>query len=124
MTTVADIAASMPLPYDECKDLAVVFDATLCQNLVNAQAWYGDGRFLAQPMPLTDGRWFLPGSLLSEVPVGLYGAPFQKLNAENFLLIEVVPYAEIDELRYGEDETPPALPQPGPQPEESPSPVS
>lgn len=118
MPTVADLIEQMPLPYDECKDSAVVFDAALCQNLVNAQAWYGDGRFQASPVPLTDGRWMLPGSLLSEVPVGLYGVPFQRLNYTNFALIEVVPMSEVAGLFYGEEDERPALPQPEEQPPE------
>ena len=128
MPTVADLIPQMPLPYDECKDLAVVFDTALCQNLVNAQAWYGDGKFLATPLPLTDGRWLLPGSLLSEVPVGLYGVPFQRLNYENFALIEVVPMSDVAELFYDEGSEPPSLPTPEeqppePEPEPEPEPV-
>ena len=120
MTTVADLIADMPLPYDECKDLAVVFDTDLCQNLVNAQAWYGSGQFLAEPVPLSDGRWMLPGSMLSEVPVGLYGVPFQKLNYANFALIEVVPIGEATALFLGEEDERPALPTPE---EQRPEPV-
>jgi hypothetical protein len=97
---------------------AVVFDAALCQNLVNAQAWYGDGRFQASPVPLTDGRWMLPGSLLSEVPVGLYGVPFQRLNYTNFALIEVVPMSEVLPLFYADDAERPVPPQPEEQPPE------
>ena len=122
--TVADLIESLPMPYDECKTLAVVFPQAQCQALVNAQAWYGDGRFLAAPIPLTDGTWMLDGSLLSEVPVGLYGVPFQKLNAANLTLCEVVPLEEALALRYGEGDTPPSLPEPedGPPPEPEPEP--
>jgi hypothetical protein len=118
MPTVADLIEQMPLPYDECKESAVVFDAALCQNLVNAQAWYGDGRFQASPVPLTDGRWMLPGSLLSEVPVGLYGVPFQRLNYANFALIEVLPMSEVLPLFYADDAERPVAPSPEEQPPE------
>ena len=122
--TVADLIASLPLSYDECQSLAVVFPQAQCQALVNAQAWYGDPRFQAAPIPLTDGRWMLPGGLLSEVPVGLYGAAFQRLNMENLALCEVVPLEDALALRYGEEDTPPSLPEPeeGPPPEPEPEP--
>ena len=121
--TVADLIASLPMPYDECRSLAVVFPQAQCQALVNAQAWYGDGRFLAAPIPLTDGTWMLDGSLLSEVPVGLYGVPFQKLNAANLTLCEVVPLEDALALRYGEEDTPPSLPEPEERPPLEPEPV-
>lgn len=118
MPTVADILADLPLPYAECNDLAVVFPSALVQPLVNAQAWYGDGRFQALPLPLTDGRWMLPGSLLSEIPAGLYGAGFSRLNFENFAYCEVVPFGDVESLIYtDEDGTPPSLPEPAPTPE-------
>jgi len=118
MPTVADLIPSMPLLYNECYQLAVVFPAALVQPLVNAQAWYGSPQFQVQPIPLTDGRWMLPGSLLSEIPDGLYGAGFSKLNAANFAYCDVVDMAEVSSLLYGEsDGTPPSLPTPQPQPE-------
>jgi hypothetical protein len=116
--TVADLLASLPMPYEECKSLAVVFAQAQCQALINAQAWYGNPRFQAEPIPLTDGRWMLPGRLLSEVPVGLYGAAFQRLNMENLSLCEVIPLEDALALRYSEAERP-SLPEPeaGPPPE-------
>jgi hypothetical protein len=106
------------MPYAECKSLAVVFPQAQCQALVNAQAWYGDGRFLAAPIPLTDGTWMLDGSLLSEVPAGLYGVPFQRLNAANLTLCQVVPLEEALALRYFDGEQPSLpVPEEGPPPE-------
>lgn len=122
MPTVADLLPSMPLSYDECSGLAVVFPAALVQPLVNAQAWYGSPQFQAQPIPLTDGRWMLPGALLSEIPSGLYGAGFSHLNAANFTYCDVLPMSDVAALFYGEsDGTPPSLPEPEPQPEEPPA---
>lgn len=121
--TVADLIASLPLPYDECKSLAVVFPQAQCQALVNAQAWYGDPRFQAAPIPLTDGRWMLPGGLLSEVPLGLYGAAFQRLNMENLALCEVMPLEDALALRYVDGEQPSLpVPEEGPPPEPEPEP--
>jgi hypothetical protein len=114
--TVADLIESLPMSYEECETLAVVFPQKQCQALVNAQAWYGNPRFQAAPLPLTDGRWMLHGGLLSEVPVGLYGAAFQRLNHANLALCDVMPLEEALSLRYSDEEPQPSLPLPEPEP--------
>lgn len=118
--TLAEVFPSMPLPYEECVGLAVVFPGSLVQSIVNAQAWRGNPQFRAPPIPLTDGRWFMPGALLSEAPVGLYGNAFAAIDPSGFAAAEIVEYANISSLRYGEGSAEPLPPTPEPEPEPEP----
>jgi hypothetical protein len=85
---------SLPLPYEQARQYALVFAADLAQRLAEVQAAM-PSQFLAQPVALADGRYLLCGDLLSEVgPGGLYAAGFSQLDAARFSDIEVLPIAD------------------------------
>jgi hypothetical protein len=87
--TVADLLPRLPLTYEEGRTYGLVFDAALAQRLAEVQA-ESPSQFVAQPVPLVDGRYLLCGDLLSEVPNGLYGIGFGRLDASRFDEIEVI----------------------------------
>jgi hypothetical protein len=91
--TVAELMPFLPLPYDYAKQWGLVFAEDLAQRLAAVQQ-ENPSQHVAQPMLLTDGRYFLNGDLLTEVPNGLYGPGFQKLDIERFNEISVVPLAD------------------------------
>lgn len=91
--TVADLLPRLPLTYEEGRTYGLVFDAALAQRLAEVQAEH-PSQFVAQPVPLVDGRYLLCGDLLSEVPNGLYGVGFSHLDASRFDEIEVIPWAD------------------------------
>lgn len=91
--TVADLLPRLPLTYEEGRTYGLVFDAALAQRLAEVQAEH-PSQFVAQPVPLVDGRYLLCGDLLSEVPNGLYGVGFSHLDASRFDEIEVMPIAD------------------------------
>ena len=81
----------------------------------------------AIPEPLADGRWFLAADVLTEcLPGGLVSGGFSRLDPAGFVGIEVLPMEEVLPLMYGEEDTPPSLPEPeeGPPPEPEPEPES
>ncbi len=121
--TLADI--TLPVTKEWGVTHALVFSQALCQRLVNVQAWYGDPRHVPNPAPLTDGRWFLTADVLTEcLPGGLVSGGFSHLEPAGFVGIEVLPMEEVLPLMYGEEDTPPSLPEPeeGPPPEPEPEP--
>lgn len=90
--TLADL--SLPVPYEQACLYGLVFAADLAERLAEVQA-ATPSRFVAQPVALSDGRYFLCGDLLSEVgPGGLYAAGFSQLDAARFSEIEVLPLAD------------------------------
>jgi hypothetical protein len=101
--TVADLLPHLPVPYDYCKQWACVFSAELADRLVEVQAENPE-QFRVTPLALTDGTFMIRGAILSEVPNGLYGHNFQRLDASRFNEIALVPWAEAVAL----------LPQPDP----------
>jgi hypothetical protein len=100
--TLADVLPFLPLPYDYASQYACVFSAELADRLLAVQE---DGaRFRVTPRALTDGTFMIRGAILSEVPNGLYGGNFARLDASRFDEIALVPWAEAVAL----------LPQPDP----------
>jgi hypothetical protein len=96
--TVADLLPSLPLPYEQAREFALVFGSDLAQRLAEVQA-ETPSRHYARPTPLLDGRHLLPGSLLSEVgPGGLYAPGFAKLDAARFDEIEVMSWDDAADL--------------------------
>lgn len=92
--TVADLLPRLPLSYEEGRTCGLVFDAALAQRLADVQAEH-PSRFVAQPVPLVDGRFLLCGDLLSEVGAGgLYAGGFSHLDPSRFSEIEVIPWAD------------------------------
>jgi len=66
--TLADL--TLPMPYDECKDLALVYDYATAAEWYTIQQEHGDPRHVAGGQQLTDGRWMMGGHLLSELHEG------------------------------------------------------
>jgi hypothetical protein len=101
--TVAELLPHLPVPYDYCKQWACVFSAELADRLTTVQAENPE-QFRVTPLALTDGTFMIRGAILSEVPNGLYGGNFQRLDASRFDEIALVQLAEAVAL----------LPQPDP----------
>jgi len=101
--TVADLLPHLPLPYDYAKQYACVFSEELADRLVEVQAENPE-QFRVTPLALTDGTFMIRGAILSEVPNGLYGHNFARLDASRFNEISLVPWADAVAL----------LPQPDP----------
>ena len=101
--TVAELLPFLPLPYDYAKQYACVFSAELADRLTTVQA-ENPAQFRVTPLAMTDGRYLIRGAILSEVPNGLYGGNFARLDASRFNEIAIVPWADAVAL----------LPQPDP----------
>jgi hypothetical protein len=104
--TVAELLPHLPVPYEYAKQYACVFSAELADRLIEVQAANPE-QFRVTPLALTDGTFMIRGAILSEVPNGLYGGNFARLDASRFDEIALVPWAEAVAL----------LPQPDPLPE-------
>jgi len=104
--TVAELLPHLPVPYDYARQYACVFSAELADRLTTVQAENPE-QFRVTPLAMTDGRYLIRGAILSEVPNGLYGGNFARLDASRFNEITLVPWAEAVAL----------LPQPDPLPE-------
>lgn len=91
--TLADI--SLPVPYSECKELALVYPYDIAVLWYGIQQQHGDPRHVATAQELTDGRWMLGGHILSELhPKGILGWAVQYLTPEIMEGIEVIPLSE------------------------------
>lgn len=101
--TVAEVLPYLPLPYEYARQYACVFSAELADRLTTVQAENPE-QFRVTPLALTDGTFMIRGAILSEVPNGLYGGNFARLDASRFDEIAIVPWAEAVAL----------LPQPDP----------
>lgn len=101
--TVAEVLPYLPLPYAYAKQWACVFSQELADRLVEVQDENPE-QFRVTPLALTDGTFMIRGAILSEVPNGLYGGNFARLDASRFNEIDLVPWADAVAL----------LPQPDP----------
>ena len=91
--TLADL--TLPLPYDECKDLALVYDYATAAEWYTIQQEHGDPRHVAGGQQLTDGRWMMGGHLLSELyPGGIIGWAVEYLTPEFMAAVEIIPLAD------------------------------
>lgn len=102
--TVAELLPFLPLPYDYACQWACVFSQELADRLETVQA-ENPVQFRVSPRAMTDGRYMIRGAILSEVPNGLYGGNFARLDASRFDEIAIVPFADALAL----------LPQPDPE---------
>lgn len=115
--TLAELA--LPITAEFGRSHALVFSASLCQRLVNVQAWHGDPRHVPHPQPLTDGRWCLSADVLTEcLPGGLVYGGFSRLDPAGFAGIEVLELDDVQTLWYAEDAARPPQPTPEEQPPE------
>lgn len=88
-SNVSELLEYLPVPYDYGKQYLLVFSEELKNRLIAVQAEHPSIVY-AKPLSLMDGRWALPGEILSEVPNGLYGVGFQYLDSSRFNEIEVI----------------------------------
>jgi hypothetical protein len=101
--TVAELLPFLPVPYEYARQYACVFSQELADRLVEVQAANPE-QFRVTPLALIDGTFMIRGAILSEVPNGLYGHNFARLDASRFDEIDLIPWADAVAL----------LPQPDP----------
>lgn len=86
---------TLPVPYAECKDLALVYSYDVAVLLYGVQEEHGDPRHVPAGRQLTDGRWMLCGDVLSEVGEGgILAGGFAFITPETLAEIEVIPLAD------------------------------
>jgi hypothetical protein len=87
--TLAEL--TLPVPYAECKHLALVYPYEVAVTLYQVQMEHGDPRHVPVGLQLTDGRWMMYGHILSEVGQGgiLHGA-FRYITPEMMANVEVM----------------------------------
>lgn len=66
--TLGDLA--LPISYDEARQYALVFDATLAQRLAEIHAEHGSQKCVPVPRVMQDGRLMLSADVLTEVGPG------------------------------------------------------
>lgn len=98
---------TLPIAYDGCKDLAMVYSYEVAVAMYGIQQEHGDHRHVAVGLPLTDGRWMMLGEVLSAVrPNGILAWAAEYLTPEIMAQIEVVPLSEAVALLPQEDTWP------------------
>jgi hypothetical protein len=103
--TLSDL--TLPMPYDECKDLALVYSYDVAVLLYSVQEEHGDPRHVPAGRQLTDGRWMLCGDVLSEVGEGgILAGGFAFITPAMMEQIEVVPLADAIALLPPESPSP------------------
>jgi hypothetical protein len=91
--TLADL--TLPMPWAECKGLALVYPYEIAVALYQVQAEHGDPRHVPIGRQLTDNRWMLNGDTLSEVgDGGILAGAFAHVTPEMMAAVDVVPLAE------------------------------
>ena len=85
----------LPMAWEECKDLALVYPYGIAVSLYQVQEEHGDPRHVPAGRELTDGRWMLCGDVLSEVgPGGILAGAFGYITPELMAAVAVVPLAD------------------------------
>jgi hypothetical protein len=88
---------TLPVPYADCKDLALVYPYEIAVALYGVQEEHGDPRHVPVGRQLTDGRWMLCGDVLSEVGEGgILSQAFSFITPEMMASVEVVPLADLE----------------------------
>jgi|GEM_PF-2944738 len=91
--TLADVM--LPLPHEECKDLALVYPYAVAVALYDLQQEHGDWRHVCYGRQRTDGTWMIDGEVLAMVGEGQpYAWMHQHMTPEIMAQIEVVPLSE------------------------------
>lgn len=92
--TLDELLPRLPLSYAEGKTYALVMAQGLVTRLEEIQAEH-PSKHIAKPVPLTDGRFMLSGTILSEVGQGgLFEKGFGYLHPPRFNEVEVIPWAD------------------------------
>ena len=98
---------TLPMPYEECKDLVLVYPYEVAVLWYTIQEEHGDPRHVGVGRQLTDGRWMMCGGVLSEMyPGGIIGWAVEQLTPEIMAQIEVVPLSEAVALLPPESPSP------------------
>jgi hypothetical protein len=91
--TLADL--TLPVPYEDCKDLALVYDYATASEWYAIQQEHGDPRHVAGGQQLTDGRWMMGGHLLSELyDGGILAWAVPRLTPGWMSRVEIIPWAD------------------------------
>jgi hypothetical protein len=86
---------TLPVPYADCKDLALVYPYEIAVALYGVQEEHGDPRHVPAGRQLTDRRWMLCGDVLSEVgSKGILAKAFGYITTEMMANVEVIPMSE------------------------------
>ena len=88
---------TLPMPYADCKDLALVYPYEIAVALYGVQEEHGDPRHVPVGRQLTDGRWAMCGDVLSEVgDGGILSQAFSYITQEMMASVEVVTLAGLE----------------------------
>jgi len=92
--TLGDL--TLPISYEDARQYALVFDATLAQRLAEIHAEHGSQKCRPVPMQMVDGRLMLSADLLTEIgPGGLLEAMWAAADKEVLAqAVEVIPWAD------------------------------
>jgi hypothetical protein len=86
----------LPLPYEECKELVLVYDYATAAEWYAMQQEHGDPRHVGIGQQLTDGKWIMCGGVLSELHEGgILAWALPHLTPEFMAQVEVVPMSEV-----------------------------
>jgi hypothetical protein len=92
--TLADL--TLPLPYADCRDLALVYDYSTAAEWYAIQQEHGDPRHVATGRQLVDGRWMMSGDVLSELHEGgILAWAVPHMTPEFMAAVEVVQASEV-----------------------------
>lgn len=87
---------TIPVPYDECRNLALVYPYEVAVLWYTIQQEHGDPRHVGVGRELTDGRWIMDGGVLSELyPGGILGWAVEHLTPEIMAQVAVLPMSEV-----------------------------
>jgi hypothetical protein len=93
----------LPLPYEECKELVLVYDYATAAEWYAMQQEHGDPRHVGIGQQLTDGKWIMCGGVLSELHEGgILAWALPHLTPEFMAQVEVVPMSEVAGLVVSE----------------------
>lgn len=97
---LAEFLTTNPEPgAEQTSGLAIVFSAELSETLAAVQSEHGDPRYQVRAIALTDGRQALSADVLTETSEGgLFHSGFSHLNPESFLMVEIVPFSDLEPL--------------------------
>lgn len=88
---------TLPAPYADCKDLALVYPYEIAVALYGVQQEHGDPRHVPVGRQLVDGRWAMCGDVLSEVGEGgILAQAFSYVTQEMMTSVEVMPLADLE----------------------------
>jgi hypothetical protein len=92
--TLGDL--TLPISYEDARQLALVFTPQLAQRLAELHSQYGSTNCVPVPRTLTDGRLMLCADLLTEaMPGGLLHAVWEAADKAILLpAVEVIPWDE------------------------------